>query len=129
VTFNPNNLAASRHHLRDRGYSLIELLMVIAIISLLAAIAIPQFINYRSRSIDAQLKSDLRNAAIAVEGYFAKRSVYPSNIEEVRSFGFHPTDGVIVTLATAANSYTLTATKEGATQTSFTFSSITGSIH
>ena len=108
---------------------MIELLMVIAIVSLLAAIAIPQFINYRSRSIDAQLKSDLKNAAIAVEGYFAKRSVYPSNIEDVRSFGFHPSSGVTVTLAAAANSYTLTATKEGATQPSFVFSSANGSIH
>lgn len=118
----------NRKCLRKHGFTLIEIMIVIAILTMLAAIAIPQFIKYRSQSIDAQLKADLRNAAIAVESYFAKHSVYPSTIEEVQSFGFHPTDGVTVTLALAANSYTVTATKQGGSQPSLTFSSVNGSI-
>ena len=46
--------------------------MVVAIISVLAAIALPQFIAYRTRAIDTQMKSDLKNAAMAMESYFAE---------------------------------------------------------
>ena len=54
---------------RNEAFTLVEILIIIAIIGLLAVIAIPQFVVYRSRAIDAQLKSDLRNAAVAVESY------------------------------------------------------------
>lgn len=129
MTHNRNN-STSRRIVRNRGFSLVEILLVIVIIGVLAVIAIPQFISYRSQAVDAQLKSDLRNAAVAVEGYFAKRSVYPSSIDEVQAFGFHPTSEVAVTLVVVApNSYTITAAKPGGTQPSFTFSSSNGSIN
>jgi type IV pilus assembly protein PilA len=111
------------------GFSLVELLLVIAIIGLLAVIAIPQFISYRSKSVDAQLKSDLRNAAVAVESYYAKNSAYPSSVTDIEGYGFHATDGVTVSLALVTpTSYTITAAKAGGTQASFTFTSSTGSI-
>ena len=111
------------------GFSLIEVLLVIAIIGLLAVIAIPQFISYRSKSVDAQLKSDLRNAAVAVESYYTKNSAYPSSITDIEGYGFHATDGVTVTFALVTpTSYTITAAKPGGTQASFTFTSSTGSI-
>jgi prepilin-type N-terminal cleavage/methylation domain-containing protein len=62
---------------KDLGFSLIEVLLVIVVISVLAAIAIPQFMSYRSEAIDAQLKSDLRNAAVAIESYYAKKMFFP----------------------------------------------------
>jgi len=112
---------------RSAGFTLVEILIVIAIIAILAVIAIPQFISYRSRSVDAQMKSDLRNAAVAVESYFTKHSVYPSSFDEVEGFGFHPTEGVTLTLnIVSPGSYTITAAKPGGTQASFTFSSKTG---
>jgi type IV pilus assembly protein PilA len=96
----------------------------------LAVIAIPQFIGYRSRAIDGQLKSDLRNAAVAVESYFTKKSVYPTSVAEIEQYGFHPTDGVTLTLTIVApNSYSITAAKPGGTQPSFTLTSSTGSIN
>lgn len=113
-----------------RGFSLIEVLLVIAIIALLAVIGIPQFISYRSRAIDSQLKSDLRNAAVAVEAYFTKRSVYPSSIDEIQGFGFQGTDGVTLSLVIVTpNTYTITAAKPGGSQASFTFTSSTGLIN
>jgi type IV pilus assembly protein PilA len=121
---------AKPHVRRNAGFSLIELLTVLAIIALLAAIGIPQFISYRNRAVDAQMKSDLRNAVVAVESYFAKRSVYPASISEVDGFGFQPTSGVTLTLTIASpNSYTITAAKPGGTQASFTFSSTGGAIN
>ena len=115
---------------RKEGFTLVEILIVIVIIGLLAAIAIPQFITYRSQSVDAQLKSDLRNAAVAVESYFTKKSVYPASLAEIDGYGFHPTDGVTLTITIVTpNSYSITAAKPGGTQPSFTFSSSTGSIN
>lgn len=59
-----------------KGFTLIELLVVIAIIGILAAIAIPQFAQYRARGFDARAKSDLRNVATAEEAYFVDNEVY-----------------------------------------------------
>jgi len=54
---------------KDQGFTLIELLVVIIIIGILAAIAIPVFLNQRQKGYDAQAKSDLRNLATLEETY------------------------------------------------------------
>jgi len=64
---------------KERGFTLIELLIVIAIIGVLAAIAVPQFSQYRSRAFDTAAMSDLRNAMTAQEAYFVDNETYSSD--------------------------------------------------
>ena len=112
------------------GFSLIELLIVVAIVSLLVAIAIPQFTAYRIHSVDAQMKTDLKNAAVAMESYYAEYKSYPSLVSDIVSIGFRQTEGVSLEITLVSpSSFTLTASKPNGSRPSFTYSSVTGEIN
>ncbi len=64
----------------DKGFTLVELLIVVAIIGILAAIAIPQFSQYRIRGYNSAANSDLRNMKIASEAFVTDWQVYASTI-------------------------------------------------
>ena len=61
---------------RESGFSMIELLIVISIIGILAAMAVPQFREYRLRAYDARAKTDLHNVATAEEAYYVDHERY-----------------------------------------------------
>lgn len=58
------------HDDTEDGFTLIEILVVILIIGILSAIAIPVFLNQRKTANDAAVKSDVRNVALAIETGF-----------------------------------------------------------
>ena len=65
---------------KDQGFTLIELLVVMIIIGILAAIAIPTFLNQRNKGYDTQAKSDLRSAQTEMETYYTDAQAYPTTI-------------------------------------------------
>ena len=103
--------------MNQKGFTLIELMIVIAIIGILAAIAIPQFAAYRQRAGDASTIADIRNVATAQEAYFVDNDTYAPNIGALdSSYGFvSPSAGVTLTTAGDANTYTITGTNSKGT--------------
>ena len=64
----------------EEGFTLIELLVVIIIIGILAAIAIPVFLNQRKKAVDASSKSDLRTVANELETFYVDNQAYPASV-------------------------------------------------
>ena len=67
-----------KKHRNQKGFTLIELMIVIAIIGILAAIAIPQFSSYRAKAYNSAAVSDARNMRTDLEAYYAEWEMYPN---------------------------------------------------
>ena len=114
----------------QKGFTLIELMIVIAIIGILAAIAIPQFSAYRTRSYNSAAVSDLRNAATSQEAYFVDESQYSPAVANIigSTYGLFISSNVTVSVTgSGVTQYTMTASHSSGDQT-YTLTGPGGSI-
>jgi type IV pilus assembly protein PilA len=73
-----------------KGFTLVELMIVVAIIGILAAIAIPNFIKFQARSKQSEAKTNLKGMFQAMKSFYAERDGYGTNLQSV---GFIPERG------------------------------------
>lgn len=79
---------------------MIELLVVVAIIGILAAISIPAFASYRASAYNSQATSALANLAKAEEAYFVGAGNYTTNMGQLT--GYYPPAGVVIAVQSAS---------------------------
>jgi type IV pilus assembly protein PilA len=93
---------------RDAGFTLIELLVVVAIIGILAAIAIPVFLNQRNSARDASVKSDINGVAKVMETLYVTNGEYPTVISVLSAGSPKVSQGNIIVVTPAGASFAIT---------------------
>jgi prepilin-type N-terminal cleavage/methylation domain-containing protein len=88
-----NDFRSQRRAAPSGGFTLIELLIVVAIIAILAAIAVPNFLEATVRAKVARGRSDLRSCAVALEAYYTDNNAYPNMRESGFAGGPSPIQG------------------------------------
>ncbi|HPO08962.1 MAG TPA: prepilin-type N-terminal cleavage/methylation domain-containing protein [bacterium] len=78
-----------KKHLRKSSFTLIELLIVVAIIGILAAIAVPNFLNAQVRAKVSRTLADFRSIATALESYYVDNQDYPRDFNDIPA-GYAP---------------------------------------
>lgn len=121
---------------RDEGFTLIELMVVVMIIAVLIAIAIPSFLGFRKSAQDRSAQSEVRNVLLAEKAYWLDNGDYTQTAADITAFepnarlAAAPADGVYIDLnATNSDIVCIVRTSDSGTTFSVWESSTTGTYY
>jgi len=101
---------------REDGFTMVELLVVVAILAVLIAIAVPSYLGYKGRAADSSAKANLRGTLPSVEAYYNDKGSYTgmtaTGLRSSYDSGISPT---LKVYGTPSTTYCLTETVDGHT--------------
>jgi type IV pilus assembly protein PilA len=113
------------HGQREDGFTLIELMVVVLIIAILIAIAIPTFLGARRRAQDRAAQSNLRNALTAQKAYYTDNQAYTTVPDSIKSI--EPSLTFTATAAPAQNTVSMVTSTTSVTNDTVTLGTMSAS--